>query len=54
MLIVASECAQARRYSPVICSRDSLTVAHMSALGSASCSSHGSRSPKGRPKQSPK
>jgi len=45
---------QSRRYRPVICARDSSAVAHMSALGSASCSSHGSRSPKGRPKQSPK
>ncbi len=52
--MMASECAQARRYRPVICSRDSPAVAHMSALGSASSSSHGSGSPNGRPKQSPK
>jgi DNA-binding MarR family transcriptional regulator/GNAT superfamily N-acetyltransferase len=53
-LIVASECAQARWYRPTISARDSSGVAHMSALGSAPSSSHGSRSPKGRPKVSPR
>ena len=33
VLIVASECAQVRRYSPTICSRVSSAVAHMSADG---------------------
>ncbi len=42
--MVASECTQARRYRPVICSRVSPGVAHMSALGSASSSSQGSGS----------
>src|ERR1700683_4809412 len=51
--IVASECAQARRYRPVRNSRDSAGVTHMSDIGSAS--SHGSWSwGQGRPNVSPK
>ena len=34
--MVATECDQARRYRPVICSRDSSAVAHKTALGSES------------------
>ncbi len=52
--MVASACAQARRYRATISSRDSSAVAHMSALGSASSSHHGSGSSDGRPKVSPK
>ncbi len=50
--MVASECAHTRWYSPVIWSRDSLVVAHMSELGSSS--DQGSGSSNGLPKVSPR
>ena len=50
--MVASECAHARRYRPVMNSRDSPGVAYMSEFGSDS--SHASWSSEGRPKVSPK
>ena len=50
--MVASECAQARRYSPVMNSRDSSGEANMSDIGSDSSQASGSAH--GRPKVSPK